>query len=108
MNNIERFLKQSVVDKNPFIVASTLIAGQHIIRSNPELIKRWTNELQEVVASTNRMVQFHGLALTYQTKASDKVAIAKIMTGLSKNPPRGTTRRATYGTRACVRASERM
>jgi hypothetical protein len=30
VGQIERFLKQAIVDKDPFIVSSTLVAGQHL------------------------------------------------------------------------------
>ena len=49
-NSIDRFLKQALVDKEPFVVTSTLIAGQHMWnRGVTSIVKAWTNELQSAL-----------------------------------------------------------
>lgn len=88
VGQIERFLKQSVVDKNPFIVGSTLVSAQHLLKTNADIIKRWSNEIAESLNNPSRMVQYHGLALTYHTKKHDKLAISKVMTSLARSPPK--------------------
>ena len=43
---IERHLKQALVDKNCFVAASALVAGIHLMPVNPEVVRRWVNEVQ--------------------------------------------------------------
>ena len=35
-------------------------------QTNPEIVKRWSNEVQEGVQSRSALVQFHALALLHQ------------------------------------------
>jgi len=91
VSGIERFLKQAIVDKNPFVVISTLVASQHILkRTGAELVKRWVNEVQEALASKSPMAQYNALALLYKIKEQDRLAISKIVTALARKPLSGT------------------
>lgn len=85
IGQMERFLKQALVDKNPFIMASTLCAGQHLFQAAPDVIKRWLAEIQEALNSKARMVQYHALALLYRVKQHDKLAINKVVTSLARS-----------------------
>lgn len=90
MSSIERFLKQAVVDKNPFIVSATLCAGQHITdRGGIQITKQWINQLQEALCSASPMVEYQALVLLYRVKQQDQLAVSKIATALCKNPPKG-------------------
>jgi len=82
---MERFLKQALVDKNPFIMASTLCAGQNMFKIAPDVIRRWLAEIQEALNSKSRMVQYHALALLYRVKQHDKLAISKVVTALARS-----------------------
>jgi coatomer protein complex subunit gamma len=82
---MERFLKQALVDKNPFIMASTLCAGQHLFRTAPDVIRRWLAEIQEALNNKARMVQYHALGLLYRVKQHDKLAISKVVTALARS-----------------------
>lgn len=84
---LERFLKQSLVDKDPHVASSALVSGIHLMKTTPELIKRWVNEVQE---GTNKggMVQYHALALLHQIKQHDRLAVSKLVASLV----RGTVR----------------
>lgn len=89
VGNIERFLKQALVHRNPFIVSSTLIAGHSLVHTNLDVIKRWTNDVQEALTNNCKMVQYHSLSLLYQLKQNDKLALSKVVTSLARQPPRG-------------------
>eukprot|EP00808_Paulinella_micropora_P019524 g48228.t1 len=89
ITSIERFLKQSVVDKNPFIVSSTLVAGQHLFLTCPDTIKRWTNEIQDCLRSKSKVVQYQSLALLYQIKRHDRNDVKRVITNTMKTPPKG-------------------
>ncbi len=57
LGQIERYLKQAVVDKSPVVASAVLVSALHLLRQNSEIVKRWTNEIQEAVQSKQPMVQ---------------------------------------------------
>lgn len=90
VTNIERFLRQSLVDKNPLIVSSTLVAAQHLYAQNTEVVKRWITQIQEAMNSPASMVQYHALALMYKIKQNDRLAITKAVASLVKTAPKAS------------------
>ncbi|BBM97369.1 coatomer subunit gamma [Marchantia polymorpha subsp. ruderalis] len=88
LGQIERYLKQAVVDKNPVVSSAALVSGFHLLQSNPDIVKRWSNEVQEAVQSKASLVQFHALALLHQIRQNDRLAVSKLVTSLT----RGTVR----------------
>jgi len=88
MGTVERFLKQAIVDQNPFVSSSALLAGATLFRIAPDVIKRWVGEVQAAVNDKNPMVQYHALALLYLIKKNDRLAISKLVSGLCRNTPR--------------------
>ena len=87
VQQMERFLKQAIVDKNPFIMASALCASQHLFATCPDVVKRWLNEIQEALNNKSKMVQYHALALLYRIRQQDKLALSKVVTGLARHSP---------------------
>lgn len=81
---IDRYLKTAIVDKNPFVASSALVCGINLMKTAPEVVKRWVNEIQETVNSKHSMVQFHALALMYDIKKTDRLALHKVVTSLAK------------------------
>jgi hypothetical protein len=51
----------------------------------PQVVKRWVNEVQEAVQNRNSMVQFHAVALLHALRATDRLAISKLVTTLTKS-----------------------
>ena len=47
-------------------------------------MKRWSNEVQEAINSAQHYVQFHALALLHRIKQSDRLAITKLVSTLTK------------------------
>ncbi|POM80895.1 Coatomer subunit gamma, partial [Phytophthora palmivora] len=84
LNAIERYIKQAIVDRNALVASSALVSGIHLIKNNPDIVRRWVNEVQEAVNSTNDMVQYHGVSLLYQIRQHDKLAVSKFITQLQK------------------------
>jgi len=82
---IDRYLKTAIVDKNPFVASSSLVCGITLTRTVPDVVKRWVNEIQETVNSKHQMVQFHALALLYELKKSDRLALHKVVTSMARN-----------------------
>ncbi|XP_078170528.1 coatomer gamma-2 subunit, putative / gamma-2 coat protein, putative / gamma-2 COP [Carex rostrata] len=85
---IERYLKQAIVDKNPVVASAALVSGVHLLQTSPEVVKRWSNEVQEAVQSRAPLVQFHALALLYQIRQHDRLAVTKLVTSLTKGSVR--------------------
>ncbi|KAG5044690.1 hypothetical protein JHK86_014096 [Glycine max] len=89
LSQIERYLKQAIVDKNPVVASAALVSGIHLLQTNPEIVKRWSNEVQEAVQSRAALVQFHALGLLHQViRQNDRLAVSKLVTSLT----RGTVR----------------
>ena len=42
---IERYLKTAIIDKNYAISSAALLAGTQILSINPEIVKKWANEI---------------------------------------------------------------
>jgi hypothetical protein len=54
---IERYLKQAVVDKSAVVASAVLAGAIHLAGQNAEVIKRWSNEVQEAITSRHPMVR---------------------------------------------------
>eukprot|EP00611_Tribonema_gayanum_P013774 TRINITY_DN24994_c0_g1_i2.p1 TRINITY_DN24994_c0_g1~~TRINITY_DN24994_c0_g1_i2.p1 ORF type:complete len:854 (-),score=272.22 TRINITY_DN24994_c0_g1_i2:124-2685(-) len=85
---IERYVKQAINDKNAIVASSALVSGISLFNTSPDVVKRWNNEVQEALSSPNEMVQFHALALLYQAKQQDLLAVTKLVTQLTKGNTR--------------------
>ena len=48
---------QAIVDKAPVVASAVLVSALHLLGNNAEIVKRWTNEIQEAVNSKSSMVQ---------------------------------------------------
>ncbi|KAL3638563.1 hypothetical protein CASFOL_017934 [Castilleja foliolosa] len=89
LTQIERYLKQAIVDKNPVVASAALVSGIHLLQTNPEIVKRWSNEVQEAVQSRAALVQFHALGLLHQMiRQNDRLAVSKLVTSLTKGTVR--------------------
>ncbi|KAL2512218.1 Coatomer subunit gamma [Abeliophyllum distichum] len=88
LTQIERYLKQAIVDKNPVVASAALVSGIHLLQTNPEIVKRWSNEVQEAIQSRAALVQFHALALLHQIRQNDRLAVSKLVTSLTKGTVR--------------------
>jgi len=82
---IDRYLKTAIVDKNPFVASSALVCGVTLMKTSPDVVKRWVNEIQETVQSAHSTVQFHAMVLIYELKKSDRLALHKEVTKIAKS-----------------------
>lgn len=80
---IERYLKQAVVDKSAVVASAVLAGAIQLAPNNAEVIKRWNSEVQDAVTSQHPMVQFHAVALQHALRSSDRLAINKLVTQLT-------------------------
>jgi len=83
---IERYMKQAIVDRNAAISSAALVSSLHLSRTGGgmEVVKRWVNEVQESLSSDSVMVQYHALGLLYHIRKTDRLAITKLLTKLTK------------------------
>lgn len=81
---IDRYMKQAIVDKSPAVASAALVSSLHIMKKNPEIVRRWVNEVQEAVSSENPMVQYHALIVLYHIRKSDRLAVIKMIQKYSK------------------------
>ncbi|KAH1072312.1 hypothetical protein J1N35_024640 [Gossypium stocksii] len=88
LTQIERYFKQAIVDKNPVVASAALVSGIHLLQTNPEIVKRWSNEVQEAVQSRAALVQFHALALLHQIRQNDRLAVNKLVSSLTRGSVR--------------------
>uniref|UniRef100_A0A1J3JA67 Coatomer subunit gamma n=1 Tax=Noccaea caerulescens TaxID=107243 RepID=A0A1J3JA67_NOCCA len=88
LTQIERYLKQAIVDKNPVVSSAALVSGLHLLKTNPEIVKRWSNEVQEGIQSRSALVQFHALALLHQIRQNDRLAVSKLVVSLTRGSVR--------------------
>ena len=49
-----------------------------------DIIKRWVEQVQEAVQSKHPMVQFHAVALLHALRATDRLAVSKLVTQLTR------------------------
>jgi coatomer protein complex subunit gamma len=87
MQQIERYMKQAVVSKNPHVASAALVSSLKLytLGGGGDVVKRWLNEAQEALNSDNVMIQFHALGLLYQIKKKDQLAVSKLVAKLSKS-----------------------
>ena len=80
--------KQAIVDKAAVVASAVLVSALHLLGGNAEVVKRWSNEIQEAVQSKHAMVQFHAVALLHALRAADRLAVSKLVTSLTRGAVR--------------------
>eukprot|EP01130_Rhizamoeba_saxonica_P002326 TRINITY_DN12152_c0_g1_i1.p1 TRINITY_DN12152_c0_g1~~TRINITY_DN12152_c0_g1_i1.p1 ORF type:complete len:860 (+),score=186.03 TRINITY_DN12152_c0_g1_i1:42-2621(+) len=85
IGQLNRFLKQAIVHRDPAVASSALVSGMHLAQQSLDTIKRWSSEVQDAVGSSNVMVQYHALGLLHQIKKHDRLAVSKLIKSLSRS-----------------------
>ncbi|XP_012265620.2 coatomer subunit gamma [Athalia rosae] len=81
---IERYMKQAIVDRSPAVSSAALVSTLHLTSISGDVARRWANEAQEALNSDNVMVQYHALGVLYQARKTDKHAVTKLVTKLTR------------------------
>ncbi|OAD06406.1 hypothetical protein MUCCIDRAFT_72417 [Mucor lusitanicus CBS 277.49] len=105
IQGIERILKASIVDKVPSVSSAAIVSSYHLYHVAKDIIKRWTNEVQEAVnqkkpsgrsaaaiyftagqakqpqpiISSSSISQYHAISLFYLIRQHDKMAVTKLV-----------------------------
>lgn len=85
LQSIERFMKQAIVDRSPPVSSAALVSAYQMFRASADVVRRWSNEVQEAVNSDSVMVQYHALGLLHQIRRSDRLAVTKLVQKYSKS-----------------------
>lgn len=75
---VERYIKQAIVHKNPTVASSALLCGLYLYSVNPDPIRRWISEINQSLSYEDEMVQYHGLLLLHAMKINDRLAMNKV------------------------------
>jgi len=102
---IDRYFKQSIVEKDPHVASSALVSSIHLLKVSPEIVKRWVNEVQEAINNKANMVQYHAIALLHRIKQHDRLAVTKAVSTLIKGSIRSPYSQA-YLVRCAVEVIE--
>lgn len=113
VQGIERLIKTAIVDKSPAVSSAALVSSYHLLPIARDVVRRWQSETQEAAASaksgggflsfgtssshslaasnTNFMNQYHAIALLYQMRSHDRMALVKMVqqygaAGVVKSP----------------------
>jgi len=85
----ERYIKNAIIDKNPAVAISALLAGIHLFPENVEFVRKWSNEIQEKLNSSTPETHYHALILLREIKRQDKNALLKVILNLCKDGKSG-------------------
>lgn len=86
VQQIERYLKQEIVDRNPVVASAALVSGQQLIMHNKgDVVRRWVNEVTQALDHKSSMVQYHALSLLYLIKQHDRLAVAKLVQSMTRH-----------------------
>lgn len=85
LSQIERYLKTSIVDKDPYVSSSALVSTYHLFKKSPDIVRRWMNEIQEASHSRS-FVQYHALGVLYAIRQHDPMAVTKLIHSFIKAP----------------------
>lgn len=101
VHGFERLIKTAIVDKSPSVSSAALVSAYHLLPIARDVVRRWQSETQEAAASsksstgflsfpgssqhaltatsTNYMNQYHAIALLYQMRSHDRMALVKMV-----------------------------
>lgn len=80
LGQIERYIKQAIVDKNSMVASAALVSAMHFAKESPEIVRRWYNEITAAISPPAEMVQYHALSLLLDLRKGDQMAISKVVT----------------------------
>lgn len=82
LGQVERYFRQSIVDKDEHVQASALVSALFMLEKGGvnDVIGRWAGELQSILQSgRGETVPFLALALLRSIRKTDKLAITKLI-----------------------------
>eukprot|EP00735_Rhodelphis_limneticus_P002751 TRINITY_DN1374_c0_g1::TRINITY_DN1374_c0_g1_i1::g.20050::m.20050 TRINITY_DN1374_c0_g1::TRINITY_DN1374_c0_g1_i1::g.20050 ORF type:complete len:900 (-),score=322.79,sp/Q0WW26/COPG_ARATH/44.52/0.0,Adaptin_N/PF01602.15/3.3e-92,COP-gamma_platf/PF08752.5/2.6e-47,HEAT_2/PF13646.1/5.8,HEAT_2/PF13646.1/0.34,HEAT_2/PF13646.1/0.0012,Cnd1/PF12717.2/82,Cnd1/PF12717.2/11,Cnd1/PF12717.2/2.2e+03,Cnd1/PF12717.2/0.00057,HEAT/PF02985.17/1.5e+04,HEAT/PF02985.17/3.6e+03,HEAT/PF02985.17/53,HEAT/PF02985.17/0.083,HEAT_ len=87
LGQLERYLKQGIVDSNAAVASAALVSAICLYKKNPQIVSRWVNEVTQASTRSEEMIQYHAYALLYLIKQNDKLAVSRLVASSTKTPP---------------------
>lgn len=88
MQNIEKFLRQALIDKNPHVVSTAVVSHIDLFKKkghSAEVAKKSVNELQDkLYNSSDGYIQYQALLLLFEMKKNDNMASLKLLYQLTQ------------------------
>ena len=47
LGQIDRYIRQAIVDKDNMVSSSAIVSGHHLLLDNSDIVRRWANEVQK-------------------------------------------------------------
>jgi coatomer subunit gamma len=85
LQQVERYIKTALVDKDTYVQASALVSSLHLMGRCSDIVKKWGNEIQDALQSRSPQAQYLALALLHQIRAADPMAINKLVHTLTRS-----------------------
>ncbi len=82
--SIERYLRQAILDKNPYVQKGALMSGIILFEKAPDSIKKWTTEVQDKLTSPDPQVAYLSLILMSLIKSNDLFSASRVQSKGSK------------------------
>jgi len=77
--SIERFLKQSILDKHVYVEKGAIMSGIILFPKASETIRKWTNEIQEKLFNAESHTVYLSLILMSQIKSNDLFSMSRVL-----------------------------
>ena len=82
---VERYIKQALVDSNPVVAAGALISAHKLAAKGClEVVRRWAPEIGAGMDSPFPMVQLQAVTLMHALRQNDKLGVSKLIASLQK------------------------
>jgi len=82
--SIERYLKQAIMDQKTYVQKGALMSGIILYPKAPENIKKWSNEIQDKLNSTDPQILYLSLMLLSLIKSNDLFSASRIIQMVAK------------------------
>lgn len=76
---IERYLRQAILDKSLYVQKGALMSGIVLFSKAPENIKKWSNDVQEKLNSSDPQIVYLALLLMSLIKSNDLFSALRIL-----------------------------
>ena len=81
---IERYIRQAIVDKSPYVSSAALVSSLQLQRKAPDVVRRWLTEVQSALQSRSPIPEFLALGVLHALRSSDALAVSRLITNLRR------------------------
>lgn len=76
-NSMDRTIVECMTSRNPNVVASALITGIHMSAAVPEMPRKWSVQLTQVMKEATKP-QYAGIALLHKMRNNDRLSVGRL------------------------------